>query len=622
MGIHNSQIKARCLGVVRNLLGDIADLIEDSAPLCADIGLNFRRDLSRDYKTIFARTTTEGIHFLTITLPRLGKWYDEILSTEDHIPISLPLGFKPYRETPFGTCPLLARTLMFVLHSSAPVAHRARVIRAFRSLFFLFYKLEMSLTQAQQDAALTKWENHELKIRDFSYPEYYDSDLIAIRDDVENVMKDAEWIFHKIHPRHGPGAVAGGETGDEKWETMTRIDSLHRVFGWYDLYYPFSLRDGSTLNTERVEQLILLRKNRARQEVATSRLLFVPKDSRGPRTISCEPVGLMFVQQGVARNMMKLIYERTAHHVNFEDQNVNGQLALASSLSGYHATVDLEDASDSVTLRLVQLLLPEWSLKYWTALRSECTLLPNGDVVTHQKYAPMGSAICFPMESLIFWAIAVRACINAGIEPATAYAETYIYGDDIIIPSSGVSSLKKLMARLGLTVNASKSYASGPFRESCGVDAYRGTDVTPLRIKKVPYLQSHDGNLATTLCELSSRCFSVDYRQTGEYLASLVEERLGEIPRTRSPIGCLHITDPLALPLGTAHRVQWDSGLCKPTIRAWVVLRPQKRSSLAGVSRLLKNLYGFWEMHDPAMVADLRAAKIRKRNVAVEVEMI
>jgi hypothetical protein len=61
-----------------------------------------------------------------------------------------------------------------------------------------------------------------------------------------------------------------------------------------------------------------------------------------------------------------------------------------------------------------------------------------------------------------------------------------VYGDDIIVPSAAAGRLAGLLEYLGFTPNAKKSYATGPFRESCGKHYYLGHDITPFYVKRAP----------------------------------------------------------------------------------------------------------------------------------------
>jgi len=86
----------------------------------------------------------------------------------------------------------------------------------------------------------------------------------------------------------------------------------------------------------------------------------------------------------------------------------------------------------------------------------------------------MGNGFTFELESLIFYALTVATCRIEGIRP-----DVTVYGDDIICPPSAVALLTSVFAFCGLTINKSKSYTEGPFRESCGTDYFKGVNVRP-----------------------------------------------------------------------------------------------------------------------------------------------
>jgi hypothetical protein len=69
------------------------------------------------------------------------------------------------------------------------------------------------------------------------------------------------------------------------------------------------------------------------KSVPQARVCLVPKDSRGPRIISCEPAELMFIQQGIMRKLYSHLetHHLTAGQINFTDQSINRNLALLAS---------------------------------------------------------------------------------------------------------------------------------------------------------------------------------------------------------------------------------------------------------------------------------------------------
>jgi hypothetical protein len=165
----------------------------------------------------------------------------------------------------------------------------------------------------------------------------------------------------------------------------------------------------------------------------------------------------------------------TSGLVNFTDQGINRYQAYRGSITRESSTLDLKDASDRVSLALVENLFPNNWVEALKACRSAMTELPNGDIVTLSKHAPMGSALCFPVMALCIWAILTATANMAQTAHAVKvsgrlsesrkrfnWAEpVYVYGDDIICPTPfaefGVLVLEVSALRSILT---SHSYAA------------------------------------------------------------------------------------------------------------------------------------------------------------------
>lgn len=210
--------------------------------------------------------------------------------------------------------------------------------------------------------------------------------------------------------------------------------------------------------------------------VEGSKLTTVPKSSTTDRTICIEPDMNMYVQRGIGA----VIRQRLRRvGIDLNDQTRNQQLARIGSRTGSLATIDLRSASDSVSLSIVETLLPPDWFKAICLCRSEVCTLPNGVKHRLEKVSSMGNGYTFELESLIFWAltsavVAVTHCEDRRIG---------IYGDDIIVHHSCADRLIGVLEYAGFQTNSQKSFVSGPFRESCGKHYFLGTDVSPFYIK-------------------------------------------------------------------------------------------------------------------------------------------
>jgi hypothetical protein len=278
-----------------------------------------------------------------------------------------------------------------------------------------------------------------------------------------------------ICPGHGPGAVT---TSKDEWQH--RFDTIESVYPYSDWFSLYQNRD----HLARWDDLTF-------GSHIEAKLIAVPKDSRGPRLICVHPAEAIWIQQGLRLELERVISRpRTSYgpwphgHIHFDDQSVNGKIALLSSKSLRYATLDMKEASDRISEPLVQILFGRF-YKYFGSCRAQKFRIPQlgllrdltGDIYS---YAPMGNATTFPVQSLVFWAICVSSLQRQGFHQPGA---VFVFGDDIIIPSKCAEAVIDDLESFGLLVNRSKTYWRGAFRESCGIDAFKGVDVSPVRWK-------------------------------------------------------------------------------------------------------------------------------------------
>jgi hypothetical protein len=165
-------------------------------------------------------------------------------------------------------------------------------------------------------------------------------------------------------------------------------------------------------------------------------------------------------------------------------------------------------ASDTLSFNTVAWLLPQSWFRYLNDVRCPGYRLKGGPVLKYAKFSSMGNGATFGLETLIFYA-AVRA---VGSKRGTAY------GDDLIIESELYPALIKLLRFLGFIPNEDKSFAEGPFRESCGKDYFNGVDVTPF------YLRSTEDWDIPNLCHNINGIARVcPYGTVWDYLRDLID---------------------------------------------------------------------------------------------------
>jgi len=468
-----------------------------------------------------SRLQSEGIGFFTKTMPRLGKLLDKHLASDTPFN-NIGSGFKTRPGASFPN--FLGELFERVFDNSGVILPDADAtcVRTLRQLLYLSYKYELPYSEEQEDQVIEAFKaserdlasNDELFIELYekleevhtlrtksafsgercdSYvsaipfspcpPHYFSGDKyfggtdrrLAIAQRARIALSRVFSTFdpHDIQPRHGPGAVAQKQKRSAKfiWTNVSgRITEQYPL----DAYFYASLGHVCDKGSDPFKEITT--------DSLSARVCLVPKDSRGPRLISCEPVDYQWIQQGMLRSLVRHIEDHplTKGCVNFTNQEVNQKLALHGSRTGDFATLDLKEASDRIHRGLVRLLYPEHIFVCLDAMRSSSTVLPNGEVLQLRKFAPMGSAICFPVLALTIWALLVGSAPNADIRK-----NIYVYGDDVIVPTAFAEEAMTTLELFGLMINKAKSCFQGFFRESCGMDAFRGIDVTPVRLRTV-----------------------------------------------------------------------------------------------------------------------------------------
>lgn len=491
------------------------------------------RDFEKDVKSLRNRVCCEGFHFLSVCLPRLGKAIDQALESGR---LNTPSGFaRKSKARERWSTPVFFSGILSVIFTSEGHLRRdgIAVLPYIRQICYLCYKVGIPPTPIQQQAAEEKFvatdqglpSSEEIHSRLLSMGESYGLRVLRYaRFLLRKVLR--EYNTRDIVPRHGPGAVADKSVkGRMKYEASFYSREI-------DQLYPYATFVTFGINTQNLEDLVdYIHLPRRRPD---ARVVFVPKDSRGPRVISAEPALLQYLQQGLARQLVRCIVNSplTSGRINFRNQTVNRDLALSSSVDGNMATIDLADASDRVSIELVRMLLPEQHLPALFATRSEATTLPSGRRVVLKKFAPMGSAICFPLEALIFWSICTSVVLAVSRRPRLSSSPVYVYGDDIIIPSEHYELVTEALEAFGLKVNFDKSFVRGKFRESCGCDAYQGVDVTPVKLHgPVERARKSPFSCLYSLAEQASELFDRGYWSAAETIWTYVESRLGRLPQ-------------------------------------------------------------------------------------------
>jgi len=554
----------------------IAHLLTDIQT--SSLGLN-THELKKDLKKILKRSSNEGSEFFTKTLPAYGKRIDYSLTT------GKPLDCTGFRKETGADWPKLFGSILkqvFTPDGAVREDCNSQCIKILRTLSYLFYKYEVPHDSTQENTVIDGFLQNEVEMHIYNHrllnthrvdvsitgrlqPSWLSHDQVLserrswlaqhiaehhqhvcaseetvaqmngvarnhhlaplgandyyVSDDVSSLLAGMQKLanrlfsscsFEHILPHHGPGVVSTGEKDEQKFAFSRYHGSMEQYFP-HTRYFVSSVCDDSA-SWKHIESLAT--------EQPHARIIFVPKDSRGPRLISAEPLENQYIQQGIKDILVKYIESHPimGGHVNFTDQTINQRLAMQGSIDGSYCTLDLKDASDRIAYGVVALTFPEHLLGPLMCCRTTHTRLPKDDrAYPLGKFAPMGSALCFPILAATVWLCLTASGTNGACSPKT----TYVYGDDIIVASHDVANAKARLALVGLKVNEDKSCTTGFFRESCGMDAYKGICVTPFRLRKV-WSPSPSPDTVVSYIAKANEAHRLGYYKLANFLACLV----------------------------------------------------------------------------------------------------
>lgn len=341
-----------------------------------------------------------------------------------------------------------------------------------------------------------------------------------------NVVLDVSKIVAFANVGPGSNVEAVGCTFAEKFDAshLTYCDD-HVKWLWELRTESPSWRD---LETSRLLRGFRLKK------VEASKLNFVPKTVAESRTICVEPTLNTFFQKGVEflLGQQLLLY----YGIDLSNQQaVNRELARIGSIDGSYATIDLTSASDTIAYRLVKDSVPAHQFKYLEWLRTRWAQYQETGIEL-QMFSTMGNAFTFPLETAIFAAAVGAVYKLRGLPLKSRQRRVFGYdgqdliyneefptwgcnGDDIVVFREAYDDVVRLLKLLGFTPNLRKSFNDGFFRESCGADWYKGTqvrgvycqhaktdqDINSLINRLMVWSVEHDISLPNTLGWLTSR---------------------------------------------------------------------------------------------------------------------
>lgn len=383
-------------------------------------------------------------------------------------------------------------------------------------------------------------------------------------------------------PKHGPGATAERISGNQKYNQYEWTERL-------ETYFPFGEFAFNSWTSYLADPRVTYLDPGAERPV---RVITVPKTLKAPRIIAIEPVCMQYTQQA----LLEIIEESVESHdtmrqiAGWKDQSLNQKLALQGSRDGSLATLDLSEASDRVSSLHVEALLsrfPHLKSAVFACRSTRADVLGHG-IIPLTKFASMGSALCFPMEAMVFTTLVFMGIQKDLERPLTRRdikslsSQVRVYGDDIIVPVEFTSSVVHYLELFGLKVNSNKSFWTGLFRESCGKEYFSGHDVTTVKVRKLlPSQRKHASELISAV-SLRNQFFLKGYEKVVETLDTHIERLIPFPYGDQESSGLVRYTD---APLKAERMCK---NLHRPLIKAMVVHETLPIDNLEGYGALMK----------------------------------
>lgn len=564
----------------------------------------------KDALTVYSRVRHEGDAFLEIALPQLDDALLEGLSTG-----SLPLivGWKTKRG--WSHPEFLHGFWMRIFNPDGTLVSNPCVhsMRSIRQISRAFKKVHENCSDERIESAIGKFIETDRALSSVRIPPYMDA-LSEVAHHLFGEMVGSS-ISSDLVFRHGPGAVAERHDSLSRWSFDTiseRIESLV----------------GSETFRPTWESLI---ENPPLLKEIPARLIAVPKTAEKPRLISIEPSYNQFIQQGLHTQLKSWLSRYPV--CNITDQQRNKDLAKLASIDGSLATIDLSDASDRVHYGLLKSMF-QWNpsfLEFLDASRSRSVQTPQGELVLN-KFASMGSALTFPMETMFFLAIVIYSmCETEGNFSRSAVRKYLydprigVYGDDIICPIAVVPTLMRHLVEVGLKVNTRKSFSTGRFRESCGGDYWQGYNITPVYVRRRMPRSTRD---VSELVSLSSFRNAMVAKYGYGALTSSIDDFISGLipyPAARQENHLTHASEPDGvrgicrfgpsdLPDG-----RWSRDLFRREVKMMIPVGSRKATRWSSTAALFKCLYGGYNRDDRHLTHHGRSvsANLKHRWVAV-----
>jgi len=579
--------------------------------LAQDMGERCAVDTTLDFEEVKRRTEYEGMPFLTVSLPKLGKATEKWLD-QGYVDLADAPGWKSRRDqrTPIFLGGFYK--LVFCPESGALWPEpNVDAILALRQLCGLLGKMFLPAPVEKEHLAMAQYISTDDEVRqweevnDLPFGEGLKRPTSTMTN-AHGLEKDhvaflrlsmllCSRLFDRVNrditscslvPKHGPGSTADGLMGNQKFAA----DWTWRL----EKYFP---SDSYLIPNPRYVSILDAVEFRDPETELPVKVISVPKTQSAPRVIAMEPVCMQYAQQAISRGIMEGLREDPVlkHFLRLECQEINQFLAREGSLQGSLATLDLSEASDRISNKLVRFMTGRWAhldgaIQSCRTGRALVRTSEGEKNIPLAKFASMGSALTFPLESIIFLVvvfIGIENSIGRRLSRSDILGlagKVAVYGDDIIVPTDHVGSVIHALEAFGFKVNSHKSFWTGKFRESCGKDYYDGVDVSYVKFRKQWPDDRRDVEEIISLVSFFNQCKDAHYTQTTSFLRGKLRVLLkGFFPRVSRDSAILGEHDDLETDVTGMHPT-----LHHPITKGWVIKAHVPRNPLDGERALLK----------------------------------
>lgn len=463
-------------------------------------------------------------------------------------------GIEPLVDLPLDL--LNHSPIMFDFKEFVNTPFSASLLQYILTFCFFGKKLKYSANADLVQLALQDWLDIEDDLTRQILPDWVDN-LAWLAD-----LVIEKWDPLDFRPKHGNGSTAEGvvDTWQKNREFWLSTD-LEEYFYLGPHYWEFTpcskqywYGEAIPMEKKYMKYVTLpwgASTKRGETKQIPARLTFVPKTLFSVRTIGLEPIVKQWAQQGIRPDIERGLEKVLGRHITFSDQGRNRLRAQLGSLTCPLDTIDLSAASDRLSWRLVTAIFRRL-IGVLEVTRSK-SIEYRGSEFLLQKFAPMGSSLCFPLQTFTYTLVVAMVYIsfryninfmtkgsfqqmgvtlemlNSAIkkddfDAAYGYENFTVYGDDIVCDSKLTPAVIYALRALGFVINEEKSFM-GPktaYRESCGGFFAYGYDVTYLRYKLGSITRNMAPQKLKPMVDLANAAYELGYHNLRKTLTRFI----------------------------------------------------------------------------------------------------